>query len=636
MSLDSSGTNDQTAGKQSGSLSANPISDQNQDLWQRFAEASNPKIFCETWLALQCRMLPGIRSALFLLGTPDTGPFTPAAIFPHATFNVTHLTSAAERSLKERRGLVIKPEVSDNGQPKETTDGYHIAYPIDVSGKIHGVIVLDVKEMAQPKLQAVLQQIHWGVAWIEVLLRRAEAQRSNEINERLQKVLDAVASVVEHERFQAAAMELVTRLATTLECDRVSVGFVQGKNIRVSALSHTSEFKKDANLLRTVESAMDEAADQDALIVYPLPSDVALLVTRAHDSLGHQQDAAAICTVPLKRGPTLYGALTLERRAERPFDEVTVNLIKSVAALTGPILEVKRKEERWIGTKVVEAGKEQARKFANEGHLGLKLTATLTLLAIIFFAFAKGAHRVKAPTVLEGLVQRAVSAPFDGFVVEAPARPGDLLRQGALLCRLDDRELKLERLRWSTQKEQFLKQNLDAMSKHDRAEALINEAKMDQAEAQVSLLDEQLNRTAITAPFDGIVTSGDFSHSLGTAVERGQVLFEMAPLRGYRVIVQVDEKDIGWVAVGQDGELVLPSVPGTVFPMTVTRITPISTAKEGRNYFRVEADLKQTSERLRPGMEGVGKVSCGRARLIWIWTHEIIEWIRLKSWSWLP
>ena len=119
-------------------------------------------------------------------------------------------------------------------------------------------------------------------------------------------------------------------------------------------------------------------------------------------------------------------------------------------------------------------------------------------------------------------------------------------------------------------------------------------------------------------------------------MERGQTLFEVAPLQGYRVIVEVDEKDIGWVAVNQRGELALPSVPGKLFPLTVTRTTPIATAKEGRNYFRVEAELEKTSERLRPGMEGVGKISCGRYRLIWIWTHDVIDWISLKIWSLWP
>jgi hypothetical protein len=50
----------------------------------------------------------------------------------------------------------------------------------------------------------------------------------------------------------------------------------------------------------------------------------------------------------------------------------------------------------------------------------------------------------------------------------------------------------------------------------------------------------------------------------------------------------------------------------------------------------VEAELERKSDRLRPGMEGVGKVYIGQRKLIWIWTHEIVNWIRLKLWSWMP
>jgi hypothetical protein len=580
-------------------------------------------------------MFRGTRSALLLLGSPDTGPFTPAAVWPSPAFNVTHLAGAAERALKERRGLLIRSESASNA---ETTlpEGYHVAYPIEVAGKLHGAVVLEVGQLPQQEVQTIMRQLHWGAAWLEVLFRRADALRAQESVERLQKVLDAVAGVVEHEKFQPAAMGFVTVLATTLECDRVSLGFVHRKQARVAALSHSAEFGKHTNLLRAIESAMDEAIDQQAVIIYPLPSEAVPLVTRAHDLLAQQHGSGAICTVPLGHEKTVLGGLTLERQAERPFDESTIELIKTVAGLAGPILDVKRKEGRWLTTKAAEACIAQLKKFVGPGHFGLKMATVIVIAAVIFFIFAKGDHRVTAPTVLEGVVQRAVGAPFNGYIVEAPARPGDLLRQGDILCRLDDRELKLERLKWSTQREQLLKQMSEAMAKHDRAQALINEAKIDQAVAQVSLLDEQLSRARITAPFDGIVTSGDFSQSLGTPVERGQVLFEMAPLHGYRVIVQVDERDIGWIAFGQQGELALPSVPGTVFPLTVTRITPISTAKEGRNYFRVEADLQKMSQRLRPGMEGVGKITSGRARLIWIWTHEVTEWVRLKVWAWWP
>jgi len=69
---------------------------------------------------------------------------------------------------------------------------------------------------------------------------------------------------------------------------------------------------------------------------------------------------------------------------------------------------------------------------------------------------------------------------------------------------------------------------------------------------------------------------------------------------------------------------------------TVETITPVSTAREGHNYFRVEAKLDRTPNRLRPGMEGVGKIVVDRRLLVWIWTRQAIDWVRLKLWAWLP
>jgi len=288
---------------------------------------------------------------------------------------------------------------------------------------------------------------------------------------------------------------------------------------------------------------------------------------------------------------------------------------------------------------VTKAGEKAADRFRDlfgPRHLALKACGVVILLLIAFFVFAEGNYRVKAPTVLEGLVQRMVSAPFSGYVAEVRVRPGDVVQEGALLCRLDDRDLKLEHLKWSAQKEQLVKEHRGAMAKHDFAQVRIIGAKIEQAQAQIAFLDEQLSRARINAPFTGVVMSGDLSQSLGAPVERGQVLFEVAPLESYRVIVQVDERDIGDIKVGQRGELALPSLPGEVFPLTISTITPISTAKEGRNYFRVEAQVEKISKRLRPGMEGVGKVEIGQRKLIWIWTHEMVDWVRLKLWSWLP
>jgi RND family efflux transporter MFP subunit len=580
-------------------------------------------------------MLKGVRSAMVLLGDPDRGPYTPVAVWPDAKLSMNHLTGAAERALKERRGLLIEggtPADPENPLP----EAYHVAYPIEISGKIYGVAVLEVEQHPRYEVQAIMRQLHWGAAWLEVLIRRTEALQSAELNERLENVLDLVVSAVEHEGFHASSMAFVTRLATTLDCDRVSLGFFRGRHVRVNVLSHTAEFGKQTNLMRAIGSAMDEAIDQHADVVFPLPPDSIPLVTRTHEELSRQHGAGAILTIPLENKGRFVGGLTLERPADNPFDKTTVEACETAAAIVGPILDTKRADDRWLIRKAGDSFVTQLKRILGPGYLLRKLILLLLLALVIFFYFFEIDYRVTAPTSIEGVVQRVVAAPYNGYIKEAPIRPGDIVKQGDVLCLLDDRDLKLERIKWITEREQLIKQYHEAMAKHERAQARITRAKIDQAKAQISFLDEQLARTKVTAPFDGIVMSGDLSQSLGAPVERGQVLFEVAPLDKYRVIAEVDERDITEITVGQQSELVFPSMPRRSFPFVVEKITPVSTAKEGRNYFLVEGRMEEGSERLRPGMGGVGKITIDRRRLIWVGTHKAIDWLRLQLWRWWP
>jgi multidrug efflux pump subunit AcrA (membrane-fusion protein) len=160
-------------------------------------------------------------------------------------------------------------------------------------------------------------------------------------------------------------------------------------------------------------------------------------------------------------------------------------------------------------------------------------------------------------------------------------------------------------------------------------------AQADQAEAQLALVEERLARATLRAPFDGIVVLGDLSQQLGSPVEQGKVLFEVAPLDAYRVVLNVDERDIDHVRKGQRGQLALAGLPYEHLAFTVRQVTPVATAQDGHNTFRVEAQLDQATLRLRPGMEGIGKVDAGERKLAWIWTHGLVDWLRLWTWKWL-
>jgi len=332
----------------------------------------------------------------------------------------------------------------------------------------------------------------------------------------------------------------------------------------------------------------------------------------------------------------VLGALVLELPAGAEFDARTVELCEHAALLVGPVLDVKRREDRWLAEKALDSMRTHWRHLVGPRHVALKLWALLAALALAFFSIVDGDYMITADASLEGKVQRAVTAAMQGYIIEARARAGDIVREGDVLAAMDTRDLRLERQKVLSQGAQQESERRQAIAEGNRARAAILEAQSGQVRAQLTLIDEQISRAQLVAPFDAVVVKGDLSQSLGAAVERGNVLFELAPLDTYRVIMKVDERDITSVAVGKPGRLALASMPNEEFELTIEKITPVSVVDQGRNFFRVEARAKGAIDKLRPGMEGIGKIQVERRRLVWIWTHKLVHWMRMWVWSWWP
>ena len=490
-----------------------------------------------------------------------------------------------------------------------------------------------IQDRIPPGAESALQ---WGSAWLALFFQRQRQTPQAASQAQAQAVLELLATLLEHSRIQAAATAFVTALATQLACDRVSLGFVHRGQVRVRAISHSAHFGKRTNLTRALEAAMDEAFDQGTTVTYPAAPGTPFRITRAHEELVRQHGTGTVCSIPLPRDDSLLGVLTLERSSEHPFTPAEMALCEAVAALAGPILGAQRREDRWLVAKVVEVLHTQLGRLCGPRYVGRKLVVLALLALGIFFATFQADYRVAASTVLEPEVRRAVLAPFDGYIADAARRARDLVGAGEVLCTLDDRDLKLERLKWRSQREQYARQYQQALAQRNAALGQIITAQIAQAEAELALVEEHLERARLRAPFESLVVSGDLSQAIGAPVERGKGLFEVAPLDAYRVILEVDERAIAEVADGQEGHLVLSAFPNDPLPFTVTQLTPVSTARDGRNYFRVEARLAHTPARLRPGMEGIGKITIDRRRLLWIWTHQAVDWLHLQLWSWLP
>ena len=269
-------------------------------------------------------------------------------------------------------------------------------------------------------------------------------------------------------------------------------------------------------------------------------------------------------------------------------------------------------------------------------HVPAKLACVALLAAVAFFAVFTITFRISGDARIEGQIQQSAVAPFAGYIAQASVRPGDRVRAGDLLAQLYDRDLRLEHHAWSSRREQYARELQRSLSEHKVAMANVYRAQMEEASAQIALIAQKIERTRIEAPFDAIVIEGDLTQTLGRAVQQGEAPYKLAPLDAYRIVIEVDERDIHFVANQQSGHVLLMAMPDKSLPFQVVKITPTTSSTKGRNAFRVEARLDEPFNALRPGMEGIAKVEAGSQLAIWIWSRRLLDWARLQIWAWWP
>lgn len=562
------------------------------------------------------------------MNVPEKNGYTPIAFWPENLTEFKEFAGSAKVALSHGKGILLqnKDVGLATGEPSDV-----IASPLFLDDQLYGVIVIQMSRRIPAKQQAVIQQLEGAACSFAVMIM----QRSSTEKSQLVTIVELVASCLDHERFQVAAADVMTDLTTRLSCDRVSIGFLHDHGVTVAAVSHSGSFDRKSNLIRDIGEAMHEAMDQNSTIIYP-GSTNDILLKLCHSTLVEEHRIGTVLTAPFAVGGKISGAVLAERPSDRFFNQATSEQFQHIVSMIGPILEVRYRDEQWLPLKIRNAIKDSVGKFIGPGHIALKFGFAAIVMILAFLMLTSAHYRIRGDAKLEARTQRVIVAPQDGFVADTNVRPGDIIHRGDILGSLDDKDLKLGHLKWSSQLGQLQKEYRDALARHDRSKVSIINAKILQSKAQLNLVGEQISRTRFIAPFDGIIVSGDLSQDLGSPVARGQVLFTVAPLVAYRVVLKVDECDIGNVKEGQLGSLILASMPRKSLLFTVEKITPVSIAEEGRNYFQVEAKIKESSDLLRPGMEGVAKINIDRRKIIWIWSHKLVDWIRLTLWSILP
>jgi len=196
-----------------------------------------------------------------------------------------------------------------------------------------------------------------------------------------------------------------------------------------------------------------------------------------------------------------------------------------------------------------------------------------------------------------------VTGEIDGIVVAVPFREGRRLEKGELIARLNDDQLKAEAQRARALRDQtkatwdrintIVDQGAGAPQDLDDATAALKVA-----EANLALAQTRLDKTRITAPFEGL--AGKRLISQGTFLRAGTPITQLAQIDKLRVTFAVPERILGSMHLGARVAVSTPAFPGIRLTGLVDVIEP--QLDQATRTVGIVALVDNPEEVLRPGM----------------------------------
>lgn len=261
---------------------------------------------------------------------------------------------------------------------------------------------------------------------------------------------------------------------------------------------------------------------------------------------------------------------------------------------------------------------------------------------------------VKAPGQIEPHTKVDISAEVAARIEDLPFREGDVVKKNDVVVRLDDRQLKAalnaahsrrdgEAYRLQSEqahlvglessisyrKKQLQRnqelfdsgdlprkdldlvlenvEDLQAQIESTKYSISVIESSLQAAQADIDRAEEDLSKTVMRAPMDGLITALNAEIGevvlMGTMNNPGTVILTVADLSRMLLKAEVSESDISRIAIGQPAKVHINAYRDQVYSGTVTTVALQRTEKktDGTGFFKAEVEIDLRGGRIRSG-----------------------------------
>ena len=241
---------------------------------------------------------------------------------------------------------------------------------------------------------------------------------------------------------------------------------------------------------------------------------------------------------------------------------------------------------------------------------------------------------VAATGTIEPITVIDVKSQASGEVLQVPVELGDKVEKGALLVRINPRDvsnayeqaeadLEVAQARRSIAERQLERTSAlresQVVTEEEYETSLLEaanaKATLTRAETNLELAQDRLNDVTVRAPINGTVVekTAEEGQIITSAREMtgGTILMRMADLNEVQVRTLVDETDIGSIQPGLEATIRVEAYPDQEFRGQVLKVEPQAVVEQNVTLFAVLTHIRNDEDLLRPGMNADVEVLIG-------------------------
>jgi GAF domain-containing protein/biotin carboxyl carrier protein len=435
------------------------------------------------------------------------------------------------------------------------------------------------------------------------------------------------------------AHSVVNLASQTLAYDRAAIALDESGEPVIRAISGLEEIDRKAEdtkqltalvtwlLERTETTYVDDVTDD---------SEDSRALRGAFGGYLESKSVRSLCLVPLKDEEGRLGAFYMESATLAFLGE---SGLEATELLSNQVSVALRNAELYGQTPFIGLLAPIAEWRARVlGMSRRRLLARYGIPALILLAFALFPWKQRTGATQAELLpaeRMPVRATVGGLVVQVLVDEGDWLDEGHVIAVLRDDDLDISLREAEAGYATAVRTAASARARGDESAARMAQITADEMEGRAALLSDQMGRTRVTAPLNGVVLTMRPWERVGEWLDAGETFVLLGSTDHLELEARVSQRHIDRVRIGQEVRLKVEARPEHTFVARVTEIAPQAEAgatEEEEPTFVVRARIDNSEQLLRPGMQARAKIVGDRRPLGWIVIRPLVEWMQLRFW----